>query len=58
MKQINIFIEMAICMAVDCKSDIGQGKAEVFINFQETKIRNSNAGDNTEKIWVYRFFAK
>ena len=45
-------------MAVDCKSDSGQGKAEVFINFQETKIRNSNAGDNTEKIWVYQFFAK
>ena len=27
MKQINIFIEMVICVAVDCKSDSRQGKA-------------------------------
>ena len=27
---------MAICVAVDCKSDGRQGKAQVFINFQGT----------------------
>ena len=29
-------MQMVICVAVDCKSDSGQGKAEVFINFQVT----------------------
>ena len=40
LKQIDIFIEMVICMAVDCKSDSRKGKAEVFIYFQGTKIWN------------------
>ena len=34
---MNIFIEMVICVVI-CKGDSRQGKAEVFINFQETKI--------------------
>ena len=29
---------MAICVAVDCKSDNRQGKAQVFINSQGTEI--------------------
>ena len=29
---------MVICVAVDCKSPTRQGKAQVFINFQGTKI--------------------
>ena len=29
---------MVIYVAVDCESDSRQGKAEVFINFQGTKI--------------------
>ena len=40
--ETNIFIEMVICVAVDSKSDSRQGKAYVFINFQGTKICNSN----------------
>ena len=40
LKQTNIFIEMVICVAVDCKSDSRRrlGKVKVFINFQDTKI--------------------
>ena len=34
MKQINIFIEMVIYLAVDSKSDTRQVRASVFINFQ------------------------
>ena len=30
LKQINIFIEMFICVAVDCKSDSGQGEGRSF----------------------------
>ena len=33
---------MVIYEAVDCKSDSRQGKAQVFINFQESKTWNSN----------------
>ena len=40
--QINKFIEIVICVAVDSKSDSRQGKAYVFMNFQGTKICNSN----------------
>ena len=29
---------MVICVAVECKSDSREEKAEVFISFQETKI--------------------
>ena len=35
---MNIFLEMANCVAVDCKSDSRQEKAKVFINFQKTKM--------------------
>ena len=42
LKQINIFIEMVICVAVDCKSDSRQGKAKDFINLHGTKIWSSN----------------
>ena len=40
--ETNIFTEMVICMAVDSKSDSRPGKACVFMNFQGTKICNSN----------------
>ena len=40
--EINKFIEIVICMAVDSKNDSRQGKAYVFINFQGTKICNGN----------------
>ena len=33
-----MFIEMFICVAVDCKSDSRQVKAKVFINFQGEKM--------------------
>ena len=36
--ETNIFIEMVICVAVDCKSDSRQGKGYVLINFQEMEI--------------------
>ena len=40
--ETNIFIEMAICVDVGCKSDSRQGKVKVFINFQGKKICSSN----------------
>ena len=38
---------MVICVAVDCKSNTSNWKAKVSINFQGTKIGNSN-GSKTE----------
>ena len=40
---MNMFVEMVICVAVDCKSNNRQGKAWGFTNFQGTKIWNSNS---------------
>ena len=40
--ETNVFIEIVICVALDSKSDSRQGKAYLFINFQGTKICNSN----------------
>ena len=33
-----IFIEMVICMYIDCKNESRHGNALVFINFQGAKI--------------------
>ena len=46
MKQINIFIEMVICLAVGCKSDATQGQDYMFMNFQGKKIWNNNKDKN------------
>ena len=35
---VNVFVEMVICVAVDCKSDSRQGKAISFYKFTRNKI--------------------
>ena len=40
--ETNIFIEIVICVVVDCKSDSRQRKAKVFMNFPGTKTSNGS----------------
>ena len=42
----NIFIEMVICVAVDCKKDSRQGKAKVFIIFKGRKSETAMVHKN------------
>ena len=54
LKQINIFIERVVGVAVDCKSDSRQGKAKVFIIFlgqkSETAMAHKNKTRNIQPI--------